>query len=351
MQFKDIPQQIHLCNHLSASVDDGRIPHAMLLCGAASDGSLAVALAYAQYVCCEHRQHYDVNSDDQLRADSCGSCPTCRKIDELIHSDLHLLFPTVTGTEAVKKVHSSVDLMAFFRQFVKDHHAMGTLSEWYDSLDLSGNQQGLIREQDADDVVKALSMKSYEGAYKMVVVWMAEKMNSVCANKLLKTLEEPTGRTLLLLVSENTDSMLSTVLSRTQIVQVPGDNGNEKWPSEFAPLFVGWMRMLFKLNMQSLSRQVDELAAMGREVQKQFLQYCTEMVRLSLMRNMAQSPESMNTGDARFDTSFPTMVTVRNAAQLCEAFNDTQYAIERNVNAKIAFMQLSFTLSKLIKNR
>lgn len=351
MRFEDIAGQAALCNHLTESVDAGRIAHASLLCGPTASGSLAVALAYMQYLYCENRQHMDAATDSHgLRADSCGVCPHCRKIDQLQYSDMHLVFPSVTSAENVKGVKSAADLQDEFRRFVLQHHALGTLDDWYSFLGVT-NQQGWVREQDADNIVHTLNLKSYEGSYKTVIIWMADRMNTTAANKLLKTLEEPTPKTLLLLVAENTTSILPTILSRTQRIDIPDDGQRAGWPETFAPLFVNWMRMLFKLNMAHLSAQVDELASMGREMQKRFLSYTSEMIRQCMLHTMAGMDNSLQTGDAKFDAAFPAMITPCNAEQIYAALNDALYAIERNAAPKITFMQLSFTLSKLIKNR
>lgn len=359
MRFEEITVQCRdaqpcvstLCNHLTESVDAGRIAHASLLCGPASGGSLAVALAYVQYIYCENRQHRDLTADPYgLRADSCGVCPSCRKIEQLQHSDIHLYFPNVTSTETAKGLKSAADLQEEFRHFVLQHHAVGTLDDWYAFLGVT-NQQGAVRESDADNIIKALTLKSYEGSYKTIIVWMAEKMNNVAANKLLKTLEEPTNRTLLILVTENTASLLPTILSRTQRIDIVDGSSQTTWPDSFGPLFVNWMRLLFKLNMKNLSDMVETLAGMGRETQKHFLAYMSEMVRQCMLHTMAGMPSGLHTGDARFDDAFPAMITLRNAEQIYSQLNEASYAIERNAAPKITFMQLSFTLSKLIKNR
>ena len=310
-----------------------------------------MALAYTQYIYCENRQHRDAATDPHgLRADSCGVCPHCKKIEQLQHSDMHLIFPSVTSAENIKGVKSAADLQEEFRNFVLQRHALGTIDDWYAFLGVT-NQQGMVREQDADDIVRTLNLKSYEGSYKTVIIWMAERMNATSANKLLKTLEEPTQKTLLLLVAESTASMLPTILSRTQQIDIPDDGQQTEWPETFSTLFVNWMRMLFKLNMARLSAQVDELAAMGREMQKRFLAYTSEMIRQCMLHTMAGMANGLHTGDAKFDAAFPAMITPRNAEQIYKALNDALYAIERNAAPKITFMQLSFTLSKLIKNR
>lgn len=354
MQFKDIVGQRVLINQLTEIIDSGKVGHAQLFCGATSSGSLALALAYAQYLNCQHPVHYeasgvDAHGEPMLRADSCGECPSCKKYQSLIHSDLHLIFPTA-ATSSVKKNVSSECFQEEFRNFLNEHHQKGSLEQWYEELGIE-NRQGMIRDLDADYIVRTVSMKPYEEAYKVVVVWMAEKMNQVMANKLLKTLEEPVGDALILLVAEDTSKILSTILSRTQLVNVPDGAGGAVWPAEFPSLFVSWMRMLFKLTMSDLSDMVDRLAAMKREQQKQFLLFSMETVRQCFLQTVAGVPCHLHSGDEKFDRAFPAMITMRNVEAMCCAMNDMLYAIERNAAPKIAFMQLSFTLSKLIKKR
>ena len=351
MRFKDIEGQRVLINHLTEIIDSGRVSHAQMFLGPTNSGSLALAVAYAQYLNCENRQHYGEGSE--LRADSCGQCPNCRKYEELMHTDLHFVFPSTT-TSTVTSKPCSEDFQAEFRDFLNEYHQYGKEDDWYAQLGVD-NKQGIIREKDADNIVKTLALKAYEGGYKVVVMWMAERMNRECANKLLKTLEEPTEKTLLLLVVESRDRMLSTIISRVQQVVVPdmGMGLSEERRVEYARLFVSWMRLLFKLDMRTLSEWVDQTATIGRESQKRFLQYVQESLRACFLKTAAgiALPGELEFGDEKFDTFFPTMITVNNIEQMNQAITDAMYAIERNAYAKITFMQLSFTLSKLIKKR
>ena len=325
MRFKDIEGQRVLINHLTEIIDSGRVSHAQMFLGPTNSGSLALAIAYAQYLNCENRQHYGEGSE--LRADSCGQCPNCRKYEELMHTDLHFVFPNTTTSEVTSKPCSE-DFQAEFRDFLNEYHQYGKEDDWYTQLGVE-NKQGVIREKDADNIVKTLALKSYEGGYKVVVIWMAERMNRECANKLLKTLEEPTDKTLLLLVAESRDRMLSTIISRVQQVVVPdmGMGLSEERRREYARLFVS--------------------------SQKRFLQYVQESLRACFLKTVAgiALPGELEFGDEKFDTFFPTMITVNNIEQMNQAITDAMYAIERNANARITFMQLSFTMSKLIKKR
>lgn len=364
MQFKDIVGQRHVINHMTDIIDSGRISHAQLFVGEAASGALPLAIAYGQYLNCQNRQHNEIHDlEHELRADSCGVCPCCKKYRQLTHPDLHLIFPTVT-TDDIKSSPSSQDFMNEFRTFMEQTHQYGSLDDWHLFLNV-GNKQGMIRDKDVEEVQKVMGMTSYEGGWKVLVVWMAEKMNITVANKLLKVLEEPSERTLFVLVTTNRDHMLSTVLSRVQQLNIPLLTSSELVPEtkaaklndsgeqerHHAEMFVTWMRQLFKLNMSSLSLWVEQMHGEGREAQKRFLLYAQDSIRACLMCHLAGIPMDRSFGDDKFDASFPNMITINNAEGLCRAFNDAQYSIERNAYAKITFMELSFSISKLLKRR
>ena len=342
MQFKDIVGQEDVINRLTKIIDSGRVSHAQLLLGATADGCLQMALAYLQYLCCEHRHG----------GDSCGVCPSCKKIASLMHPDLHLFFPTAT-TERVKGNPTCADFVADFRDFVIEHRALGSLDDWYAHLGID-NKQGMIREADAAAIVQTLGMKSYEGGWKMVVVWMPEKMNAAAANELLKSLEEPPERSIILLVGESDERLLGTIRSRVQVTRVQRVESG-KWRVEsgetFAPLLVEWLRMLFKLKMKELGAEVDKIASLGREQQKQLLAYAQEVVRDCFLKGAAGIPCHLDSGDEKFDAMFPNMITVNNIEMINTALDDAIFAIERNAYGKIALMELSFRLSKALKKR
>ena len=345
MQFKDIVGQRDVINRLTEIVDSGRVSHAQLFLGPTRDGSLQLALAYLQYLCCEHRVHH---ADGELRADSCGECPSCKKIAQLMHPDLHFVFPNATTTSVDKPW--SGEFAAEFRQFLLDNRALGTLDDWYAALGIE-NKQGMIRELDAAHIVADLGLKSYEGGWKMMVVWMPEKMNAAAANELLKTLEEPSAGTVILLVGESDERLLPTIRSRVQTVRVQVGEQRVESNAEFAELMVGWLRLLFKLKMKELSSQVDKMAQLNREQLKQFLQYTLDVMRDCFLKSAAGMPCTLGSGDEKFDAMFPSMITVNNIERINNAINDTMFAIERNAYAKIALMQLSFEMSKALKKR
>lgn len=339
MQFKDIVGQQDTISRLAAVIDSGRVSHAQMLLGEAAT-AMPLAWAYLQYLCCEHRHD----------GDSCGECPSCKKIASLMHPDLHFVFPTAT-TSRVKEKPCSAEFQGEFREFMLQTGGRGNIDDWYDTLGLE-NKQGLIREMDADEVVSTLGLKAYEGGWRMLVIWMAEKMNESFANKLLKTLEEPLPGTLMLLVAESDERLLPTIKSRVQTLTV---GANHNLPvqnnAEFAGLLVGWLRLLFKLRMKELSAQVDKIAGLNREQLKLFLLYALEVMRNCFLNNAAGVACQLGSGDAKFDAQFPKMITVNNVQLIEEALDDALFAIERNAYAKIALMELSFRMSKALKKR
>ena len=346
MQFKDIVGQRDTINRLTSIIDSGRVSHAQMLLGEAS-ATMPMAWAYLQYLCCEHRQHF--GEGESLRADSCGECPSCKKIASLVHPDLHFIFPTAT-TSRVKEKPWSGEFQGEFRDFMLQTQGHGNIDDWYDVLGIE-NKQGLIRELDADDVVSTLSLKAYEGGWRMMVVWMAEKMNESFANKLLKTLEEPLPGTLIVLVAENDERLLPTIKSRVQTLRVENGERRVEDNAEFAELLVSWLRMLFKLKMKELSAQVDKMASLNREQLKLFLQYALKVMRDCFLNSAAGMECHLGSGDEKFDAQFPKMITINNIALIEEALNDAIFATERNAYSKIAMMELSFRMSKALKKR
>ena len=338
MQFKEIVGQQDTINRLTSIIDSGRVSHAQMLLGEVAT-TMPLAWAYLQYLCCENRHN----------GDSCGECPSCKKIASLMHPDLHFIYPTAT-TSRVKEKPSSAEFQGEFRDFMLQTGGRASLDDWYNTLGIE-NKQGLIREMDADDVVSSLSLKAYEGGWRMMVIWMAEKMNESFANKLLKTLEEPLPGTLIMLLCESDERLLPTIKSRVQTLIIESSERKEENNEEYAALLVGWLRMLFKLKMKELSAQVDKMASLNREQLKMFLQYALKVMRDCFLNSAAGIDCHLGSGDEKFDAQFPKMITVNNISLIEEALNDAIFAVERNAYAKIAMMELSFRMSKALKKR
>ena len=381
MHFSEIIGQEHLKNHLIKSADAGRIPHAQLFVGPEGTGTLAMAIAYAQHILCKSSD--STNDYDQ-------SC--LLKFNSLSHPDLHFVYPTVT-TSTVKTKPKSVDYLLEWREFLKQN-PYGSLFDWLNFLE-AGNKQGEIRVDDAQEIVKLLSLKSFEGGYKIMIIWMADKMNIAASNKLLKLLEEPTDKTLFILIAENEEDILQTILSRCQILHFYALDENsiaEKLYNDFnieqreakkiahqaqgnfnkalklinadgeelafEEWFVEWVRAAFRAKgnasaINDLLLWSVKIAALGRETQKKFLDFCIEMFRQALLLNyQTTSLVYMEPKVAKFKLeNFAPFVNGNNIDAIFTELSDAIYHIERNGNAKIILTDLSIKLTRLIHKK
>ena len=382
MQFSEIIGQEHLKNHLTKSADSGRIPHAQLFIGPEGSGTLATAIAYAQYILCKNN-----NGENSLGNETCNS-----RFSTLTHPDLHFVYPSVTTTD-VKTKPKSIDFIKEWRQFVSEN-PYGSLFDWLQFLE-AGNKQGEIRVDDAQEIVRVLSLKSYEGGYKIMIIWMAEKMNIAASNKLLKLLEEPTDKTLFLLIAEQEEDLIQTILSRCQVLHFNGlsenniaerlttdfnidqreakkiahqaqgnfnkalkllhDNGED---TAFEEWFVEWVRAAYvaKGNASAISDLIkwsETIAGIGRETQKKFLNYCIEMFRQALLINyQTTSLVYMEPKVDKFKLeNLAPFVNGSNIDTIFTELSDAIYHIERNGNAKIILTDLSIKLTRLIHKK
>ncbi len=364
MFFRDIIGQHPIKERLVNSVRDNRISHAQLFFGPDGCGTLPMAFAYARYVHCTNRGEND----------SCGSCPSCQKHDKLVHPDLHLVYPIALSKEM--RV-STVVIKEFRESFLANPYL--TLDDWFGKIEAE-NKQPVIGTEESGEILKKLSLTTFEAEYKIMIIWMAEKMNLTAANKLLKILEEPPDKTLFLLVTEAEDQLLRTIVSRTQLVKLSRLNDDDihaalkvrfslsdtdatritfQADGSFAAasqlvttdeqavfnlqVFQKWMRGCLKFNMPVLMEAVDEFATAGRERQKQFLAYALEMIRESLLVNYADQSLVRIAGDEKaFVTKFAPFVHAANAYKFMNEINLALQHIERNGSARIVFMDLSF---------
>ena len=207
MNFSQIPGQTEIKTKLIRSVREERVSHAQLFAGSEGCGGMALALAYARFVSCENR----------TATDSCGTCKSCVKYEKMIHPDLHFVFPVIKGKKATDPV--SDNYIEEWRDFVKKSPYF-TINHWFDSIEV-GNAQGMIFASEASEIIKKLSLKTFESDFKIMIIWLPEKMHQATSNKLLKMIEEPPDKTLFLLVSEEPDKVIPTILSRCQLVKIP----------------------------------------------------------------------------------------------------------------------------------
>ena len=373
MPFEKVLGLEHIKNHLVTTADAGRVAHAQLFVGPEGCGLLPMALAYAEYLLCGGR-------------DGNASCHA--KMASLMHPDLHFAFP-VSTSQKVKSHAVSDHYLEEWRQFVREQ-PYGNLLDWYRLIGIE-KKQAQIGVDESQDLVRKLSLKSYEGGYKVLIVWMAEKMNVAAANKLLKLIEEPPEKTILLLLAEERDQIISTILSRCQLLGFPpldqgsiadgliqrGARENEALTiaqeaqgnfnkaldllgrdSEdlvFERWFVQWVRSAFKAKgnkgaIHELILWSTEVSKTSREVQKQFLQHCITLIRQALLLNygipgLVHSKVHVEGFDLG---KFAPFVHENNVEDLVKELETAIFHVERNGNGKLIFTDLSIKLTRLL---
>jgi DNA polymerase-3 subunit delta' len=369
MLFQQVTGQEELKRMLIQEVNEEKVSHAQLFLGKNGYGSLAITLAFVQYLFCENKQSQD----------SCGTCPSCIKVKNLQHPDLHFTFPTVLADNK-----TSEPLLGAWRQQIAETPYFD-LNHWLEKIDPKGRKPS-IGVDHSQEILRKLSLKAFEGKYKVMIIWMAEEMNIQCSNKLLKILEEPPQNTIFLLVSESVDRMLPTILSRTQILKIPridsdsmslylretlnvspvnlqsvlvraeGDRIEAKGLAlsqeetiNTRDIFIQMMRVCYKKNVIDMMDWAEQVSAEGKESQKQFLEYSLHMFRQSLLKNYTQdtltrvSPEENS-----FLENFAKYITGNNVFDFMNSFNDAHYHLERNANSKILFTNLCFNVMRYI---
>lgn len=371
MQFKDIVGQASIKQQLRLSVREGRIPHAQLFSGPLGVGKLQLAVAYAQYLNCPHR------TDE----DSCGVCPTCLQYAKLQHPDLHFVFPIVKSDAG----DVCDDFITPFRTMLLEQHYFD-IDDWHRALGME-NKQSLIYEKESSEILRKLSLKPFGDGYKVMIIWQPEKMNRECANKLLKLLEEPPARTIFLMVSEQPEQLLSTILSRVQQIRVPrlgeaemarfgitpdiahiangsylmakrmmdeGENNKQMLDDFIALMRRAWMvgRKKDYAALQDMRKWSLDMAdaKVGRERQKAFLQYAQRQVRENYIHNLSHPEMNYQTADeAQFSTRFAPFINDTNVEKIMNELQIAEQQITQNGNAKMIFFDLCLQMIVLIK--
>ncbi len=378
MLFSDILGQEHIKKHLQKSADMGRIPHAQLFVGPEGSGTLAMAIAYAQYILCGNTAENNT-----------GNAACNVKFANLMHPDLHFAFPVATNAQ-VKSKPVSANFMASWREFVLEN-PYSNLFDWYKKIGVE-KKQGQIGVEEASDINKSLSLKAYEGGYKVMIIWGADKINTAAANKLLKLIEEPPAKTIFILITSHKEDIIQTILSRCQVLDFIGlpeeeiakglisredcseglaqkiahqsegnynkalhllKKDNSDYP--FEQWFISWVRTAFKAKgnastIHDLIAWSETIAGLGREVQKQFLNYCISFFRQALLQNYkADTLVYLETETTNFDLKkFAPFVNNTNILAIFKELETAIYHIERNGNSKIILTDLSIKLTRLI---
>lgn len=370
MHYTEIVGQIEAKERLTKMVNTNRVPHALLFSGKDGCGHLFAAITFAQHLLCK-------NKTDSA---PCGSCQSCNKVSKLIHPDLHLVFPIIKS----KTVKTSNDLIPEFRDaFLQNPYL--TLNDWVEELNAE-NKQPVIPVEESADILKKLSYTSFEGSYKIMIIWHADKMNSEAANKLLKVLEEPTDNTIFILIATDTEKLMATIISRVQHIpfyqageneiiealvkqyQVPLEAANQAaflsdgnyreaiqllqkddHGFSFLTHFQNFMRLALKFDCEKALAWVEENASNDREKQKQFITYSLAVFRDAIMYNFGEKTlVKLSGSEKQFLEKFAPFINQKNYQLLAEEFNSNYYFIERNANPKILFMDLLLKTNDLI---
>ena len=372
MLFKDVIGNKTVKQRLIESVRNERISHAQLFLGPEGSGKLAAAIAYAQYVSCS----------SPSQTDSCGVCPSCKKYTNLIHPDLHFVYPVVKNKKANTPV--SDDYIKEWRQRVLEHPYLN-LQEWFSLLGAE-NTQGSIYAQESQSILRKLSLKAFEAAYKVMIIWMPEKMNVTAANKLLKMIEEPPAKTLFILVAENDEAIINTIRSRVQLVKfskIPDAilqkditeryqyqpdavenavnlangnylkalqvlNGHMATDANFEA-FTNLMRLCYGRKVPEVIQWVDQSAGWGRERLKSFFEYSLRLLRENFVYGTPHLPAKLAGSEKGFTQKFSNFITEANIAALSKEFQLAYLHIERNGYSKLVLLDMALSVMKLIR--
>lgn len=384
MLFSDIIGQNDIKKQLIRTVREQRIPHAQLFRGPEGTGKLALAIAYAQYISCENRSE----------TASCGVCPSCVKYNKLVHPDLHFVFPVIKPGNKSSVVCD--DFLVQFRSILLKKTYFG-VNEWFSAIS-DDAKQGIIYSNESEEIIRKLNLKTYESDFKVMIIWLPEKMHVSCANKLLKILEEPPEKTIFLLVSNEPDQIISTILSRTQHIYIPRltddditlallrNNDIEISQEEALHIarisggsylnalsaisrnddnsvhfehFTTLMRKAWQVGnrkdyaaLKDLRKWSEDMASssFGRERQKDFLNYSQHMIRENFIKNMQiQLLNYLNTQENEFSEKFARYINEKTVEPLMCEFGLAERQIEQNVNAKIIFFDLALKTIVLLK--
>jgi DNA polymerase-3 subunit delta' len=375
MFFRDVIGQDEVKARLIKSVREERVSHAQLFTGPEGTGKFTLALAYAQYLSCRNRTD----------TDSCGVCPSCHKYQKLAHPDLHFVFPIVKIAKKEGKETVCDDYLPKWREFVSQN-AYFSLKQWLEYIRVE-NAQGMIYEKESESILRKLSLKSFESEFKVMIIWLPEKMHSHCANKLLKLIEEPPNKTLFLLITEDEENVISTIRSRAQIIRVPNIDdssmkeaiekkyGNDRndiddlvrlangnfvtalrilTPDEsseyFFSKFQEMMRFAFQFDTMGLLKWAEELADAGREKQKDFFEYALRLTREFFFQNFKNENLIYLTAEEKdWGTRFSPFINERNILSISSEFDLAYKHISANGQPRIVFFDLALKIAKVIK--
>jgi len=398
MQFSKIINQQEVKQQLVELIQHNRLSHALLFLSKEGSGSLSLALALAQYITCEKANPKSKTADSnsllfgeepvqseirnpKSEIDSCGVCPSCIKANQLIHPDIHFSYPVVTKKSGTPPL--SVDYIVEWREFVK-LHPYGNVYDWLQFIGAE-NKQGNITANECNDIIRKLSLKSFESEYKILIMWMPEYLGAE-GNKLLKLIEEPPPNTLFVLVAENETLLLPTIVSRCQMIKIPMlettdiekaliernntdaskarqvaataegnyrealqllQNAEEDWQA----LLRDWLNSIIKTGPIAQTKWVEEISRLGREKQKQFLRYFNHLLEQSIRAKVMGSNIYLPDNEKDFADRLNRLADISQQQAIIEELDRATYYIERNANAKILFHALTIKLYHIIQDK
>jgi DNA polymerase III subunit delta' len=397
MQFSNIIGQNEVKQHLKELVQHNRLSHALLFLGKEGSGALPLALAFAQYVTCtpkpiEGASGPSLFGDDPPpppmekglggKVDSCGVCPACIKSQQLVHPDIHYSYPTVSVKPGSPPI--AADFITEWREFIK-LNPYGNLFDWIELIKEKENSQGKITARECDEIIKKLSLKSFESEYKILIMWMPEELDKE-GNKLLKIIEEPPPNTLFILVAENEELVLPTILSRCQLIKIPAletkdieealinrnktdaaiarqvasvSEGNyrealqlvQHAEEDWQTLLREWLNAILKSGPVAQTKWVEEISRLGREKQKQFLRYFNHLLEQAIkLRAMGEAPGAFGT-EKDFAERLNKIAGIEQQQAIIEELDRASYYIERNANGKMLFHALTIKLYHIIRDK
>lgn len=399
MLFKDVIGQSEVKQHLAEIAQLNRLSHALLFLGKQGSGALPLALGFAQFLVCEKVNGKSASNQQsgslfeveepiaQLNTpitftDSCGKCSACTKAQRLIHPDIHFSYPVISKKSGEKP--KSADFITEWREFIQQNF-YGNVYDWLQFIGAE-NKQGNITAEECNDIIRLLSLKSFESEYKILIMWMPEYLGKE-GNKLLKLIEEPPSNTLFILVAESEEQILQTILSRTQLVKIPLLQNAEvenalierkQTPPEQARLVAGiaqgnyhealqllqhaeedwlsllreWMNVTLKENQPGQVKWVEEAAKLGREKQKQFLRYYNHLLEQCLrLRILGNESHTLSASEADFAQRLNKIASVTQQQAILTELDKASYYIERNANPKILFHALTIKMLHIIRDK
>lgn len=394
MQFSQIIGQQEAASRLVHMVQQNRVSHALLFLGKEGSGALSMARAFAQYMVCERVNNKPQDAaapslfgdaasqpaGDTKPADSCGTCASCLKAAQLIHPDIHYSYPTILRKPGDKPI--ATDYINEWKEFIQKN-PYGNSYDWLQFLDAE-NKQGNINVFECNDIIRKISLKSFEAGYKILIMWMPELLGRE-GNKLLKLIEEPPPSTLFIFVAENDAFILPTILSRTQLIKIPmlsaaeieaalvaqgvpqknaeqvaavsGGNYHEALQQlthaddDWEVMLRDWLNSILKTGPVAQVRWIDDMAKTGREKQKQFLAYFIHILETAVKLRFMPASHGPQNSVQDFALRFNKLCSVQEQEAISQELDQAIYHIERNANAKMLFHGLSIRLYHIIKNK